>query len=1019
MRVRFLALGLICACASPNEGLTPGELSDAGTPSVADAAVPDAELFVPDPAEPAIITGHPFHYGFDTAGNARAVLIEGALAYVADSEAGVAIIDIGDPKKPSLRATLDTEGSAQAVDKAGDLLFIADNNALVIADVSDPSAPRSLSRVLIGGFVTEIAVRGGLAYVSGPAAGFTVVDYSNPLAPNIRANIRNSSSAIEVIGGVAHAGGDVLDVSNPDNVTVLGALGLDSADLAVGGDLVYLTLGSWGLAISDVSDPLAPKIVGRVESTAIMEAVSISDGLVYVAGTRLEVFDASVPSFPVLRARYELGLIRAHEMVIKDGLAFLAAGVAGLQIFDLSNPGVPAATSEFPANGVPNDVALAGDIAYVAAREGGLLVYDVSAPEATLLTAIDTPGWAFEVLVDGDRLYLADGESGVLIFDLTTPAAPVLKTTFNTPGLAQGLARSGDLLFVADRLAGMQVIDVSNPDAPVFRSNVPALIGFAVAAAGARVILADPNGLRIFDVSDPDAPLLLGTFESADQEYSLFAAGDTIYLAGLASGLKVIDVSNPSAPIQRGSLDTLVYGQDLQLVQSVLYVATARWGLELVDVSDLDLPVHLDTIQTSPTANTIAAGSGRAVLGGDFGLMIFDVSFPANPIAEGGARTPNGGIADLAVRGELAYLACGAGGVQIVDISDPRALFTRGRMPATGGASGIVEEDGLVYLANGGGGLEIIDVADPDAPMSVGTLETPGTAMNVVLTGDRAFVADWGGGVQAIDIARPAAPVLMASFEPELDGRVHDLAIAGDTAYVATPSGFQIIGVADVSATVNRGRFDAPRAGEREEPGTVSELVVDGPLVYVAGGYPGLHVVDVSNPLEPELRATYATGDNTTGVVRAVSTLYVAAGKAGLQLIDISDPDRPRARAVFDAGDAKKVTLDGGTAYVIDNFFRLKVIDLAPRLLADTITGATPGETVRFGLSWIDDYPGFDEQFTCVTGGGTCRIIEIDQDAHTATLEWVMPSERGDYEVAIAAGNYHYYWIERRQISVR
>jgi hypothetical protein len=63
------------------------------------------------------------------------------MAYVADGERGLQIIDVSNPSAPVRRGGYDTSGNALDVCVSGDLAYVADGYGLQIIDVSNPAAP--------------------------------------------------------------------------------------------------------------------------------------------------------------------------------------------------------------------------------------------------------------------------------------------------------------------------------------------------------------------------------------------------------------------------------------------------------------------------------------------------------------------------------------------------------------------------------------------------------------------------------------------------------------------------------------------------------------------------------------------------------------------------------------------------------------------------------------------------------------------------------------------------------------
>ena len=87
---------------------------------------------------------------YDTPGNATAVTVVGTIAYVADGQAGLQLIDVSTPGLPALLGTYNTPDQAFGVAVVGTTAYVADwqTGGLQIIDVSDPETPGFSSPVL-------------------------------------------------------------------------------------------------------------------------------------------------------------------------------------------------------------------------------------------------------------------------------------------------------------------------------------------------------------------------------------------------------------------------------------------------------------------------------------------------------------------------------------------------------------------------------------------------------------------------------------------------------------------------------------------------------------------------------------------------------------------------------------------------------------------------------------------------------------------------------------------------------
>lgn len=116
----------------------------------------------------------------------------------------------------------------------------------------------------------------------------------------------------------------------------------------------------------------------------------------------------------------------------------------------------------------------------------------------------------------------------------------------------------------------------------------------------------------------------------------------------------------------------------------------------------------------------------------------------------------------VAVRGTTAYVADGAGGLAVADVSDPANVRITGRAVLGGTAQDVVIEGNLAYVAAGSAGMVIVDVSDPTAPAPLSSVPTYGNAVAVAVSAGRAYVADWND-IRVVDVADPTEPVQVAA----------------------------------------------------------------------------------------------------------------------------------------------------------------------------------------------------------------------------------------------------------------
>lgn len=285
-----------------------------------------------------------------------------------------------------------------------------------------------------------------------------------------------------------------------------------------------------------------------------------------------------------------------------------------------------------------------------------------------------------------------------------------------------------------------------------------------------------------------------------------------------------------------------------------------------------------------------------------------------------------------------------------------------------------ITESSHAYIANGAGGLHIINVTNPITPTWMGFCDTPYSAWDVFVAGDYAYVADWKGGLRIINITNPAAPIEASFYEMPT---ANNVAVSGNYAYVAEGEyydnnqpingGLRIINVTNPGAPTEASFYSTP--------GTTYDVAVTGHYAYIAeGAYwdgsqfvsGGLRIINVINPAAPTEVGFYnAHGNSYVNIVVAGAYAYVTDG-VRLRIINVTNPAVPTQVGVYESptGFVRDVTVTGEYAYVADGVFDPLSDDDSRGLRIIKVTNpAAPKEIVSFdtiggpsGVAVSDEY---------------------------------------------------------------
>jgi len=256
----------------------------------------------------------------------------------------------------------------------------------------------------------------------------------------------------------------IVDVGVPEKPVELGSIEFPDwvFDVVIDGDLLYVCDRFDGLFIYSLEDPINPSLVGFYDDPllGITDTLVVEDGIAYIAdqANGLVVLDVSDPSSPLLLSR--LNMVRNPAGIAYwDGHVYLAmSSVAhGVDIVDVRDPAKPVLVGELITASFAMDLVIRDGIAYIADNLGGLVIADVRDPLApAILSLFDTPGRVFDVALVGSALLAADQGSGLWVFTITNPHEPRLLNWIDTPGQARAIASDGSLCVLGDSTEGIR-----------------------------------------------------------------------------------------------------------------------------------------------------------------------------------------------------------------------------------------------------------------------------------------------------------------------------------------------------------------------------------------------------------------------------------------------------------------------------------------------------------------------------------------------------------------------------------
>lgn len=763
---------------------------------------------------------------------------DGSQMYVAGGEAGVHVVGLADPDDPVLLRTFSQPAPAQTVAVVGALLAVGSGGEVSLLDpLSSDGSVIGVYAPLKGG--RRMVIAGDYAYVADEVDGLKIIWLAAPDRP------------VQVYGEKDHpARGILLD-----------------------GETLYLA-GPDGLRILDVRNRYRPLEISRLDLPGQPQGIALAGGRTYVAlgDEGVGVVNVENANRPRLERRIPLDG-PAYALVYDRGWVYVAAGEAGIATIDAVEPGEEKLVLSLTLPGAARDIARRGRALYLAAGEAGLLAMDITIPDKPLLAGVLAPeaGRSFESLtISGSRAYVTHGD-GFVVVDISRPDSMGLLASIDAVAHHVGVS---DVYLYALGEDQITVYDARATAEPVaLRSYIAPRHIADTSAGGDRLFLVhegDGPDLVVLGLMTPDYPVELDNVgEQGHTLQARFSSGE-VWLARGYGGLRRYGLSEGGALLLRGAYDTL---------PEVTHVATdgnrllagGRGGWSVS--ADGERPPQGDT---GPVVRGLAlAGDTVVVAGGEEGVSLYSLSGGGDPALL--ARYGTGGPATaVTIDGEFVY-AADSGGLLIFD---RRYLAPVRRIATPAPATGVAVAHNLAYVSLADGRLAVIDLANPTGGIRVRSSIKTQRPTDLVPAPDGTTI--YGLADDVVSRLRTSdtdgLAVLGRGSLPAPAGR--GLFMGGLLGAFTPGEGIRLYDVASLEAgVVPRGGLDI--AGE--------DMVINGPVAYVAYGEGGLGLVEMRTPGDSHV---FHPGEVHALLLRD-ETLFAVGGDL-LTAWDVRSPASPR-----------------------------------------------------------------------------------------------------------------------------
>ena len=552
--------------------------------------------------------------------------------FVSCGDGGVVVMSVIIPAEPKIIGYLDTRGFTENVTLSGDYALIADGPCgIQIADVSDVTKPVWIGEAFPLAYVHDIAVLENRAYAAAGGSGILVTDISDPTTP-IEVGIVDTGGfqyGVDIHGSklycaAAWGGVTIINLIDPFDASSKETIAVDgwAMNLSVSGDELFVVQGANGVSVYDLTVQLnEPTRAYQAVSFIISGEYDGKTAFLFDKQRGVLAIDFSVGNEPSLLGSW-MPLLDGRRVRWVDQAAYVAGGLSGMHVYDLSSPSTPLETFWWDTTGgYARSFAFGDDnMLYLGNHMAGqrpMLGFDISDPlnPHYVNDLPDRGGGEYESILFNASAFLgltyqkgyvyAAAEWALTVVDVRDPGkyVPVFRDyaqePLNIDSCGNRMAASGKEIWI---------FDISTPESPVLLSSFPVnTSGQGIKLIDENILLvADSASVLTVDLTDPANPVQKTCTKTSSEVMGIFVDGTTAYMATMGGGVDVFDITDPYAPVFLENIKMLGATYDCVVSGDVMLAANASSGVGVyVRTSALDDQERLEENKTSSLKLTI------------------------------------------------------------------------------------------------------------------------------------------------------------------------------------------------------------------------------------------------------------------------------------------------------------------------------------------------------------------------------------------------------------------------------
>ncbi|NHK32931.1 MAG: hypothetical protein FK730_16410 [Asgard group archaeon] len=550
----------------------------------------------------------------DDGGYAEAIYIENGIAYVANQNQGLEILNITIPNKPKKLASYKTAGNALEVHVKDGFAYVSQSfYGVAVINIENPSNPYLASTISPGGLVREIDIRDNLLHIITDYSGFFLYDIRDPYYPvyvshynspylHTGISVLNKYICLATFG----FGVEILDLTFTTSPFLIGYWNESfSPTYGVFATIIndqkfaFLASSHNGLEIINFTNPYEPVKIGSFYVSGTFHNVRVKDSIAYCSTFEkgLLLLNISDLSEPVEIATYDTEYLTV-DCSLENSTCVIADRFGGVKILDVSDPNNIILQSKFFDHGFAFKILLQDNLAFIADRNGGMEILNISdSIDPQKISQYQRTDFSvIDVTIKDDLAILTEYDQGLEFVNISDITNPVKITSYVSGNYMRTCTIKDDLVFIGSLNKTLEVLDISLFPAIslvgqyTFSMDNPNVYDLLI--QDDILIVGFSQGCMLLNISNPSSITEIDSYINSQTIYDIVMDDHLLFCANSANGLEILNMTNNQLTRVSG-LDTFGYAHDVLLDNELIYLATQSNGIEVINVSDINNPTDV------------------------------------------------------------------------------------------------------------------------------------------------------------------------------------------------------------------------------------------------------------------------------------------------------------------------------------------------------------------------------------------------------------------------------------------